>query len=178
MKFFVFNIAVIGALAYLLWGNSQNSWDSINQTRINQSIGAPVKSAFKQAKEVAKEKLRTLEKSSVNKGDNPDISQTTGATKVEPEENARNLPVNNSIQKEAKDVKIPVIEVAKRPVPIMKSPTKRQRKTNQKDPLKESSQQTNGNNANSKFMTAKERRRELNKLAREMELLFVDKLAM
>ena len=60
----------------------------------------------------------------------------------------------------------------------MKSPTKRQRKTNQKDPLKESSQQTNGNNANSKFMTAKERRRELNKLAREMELLFVDKLAM
>ena len=170
MKFFIFNLAVIGALVYLILGDNQDLTKDINANKIRQSIIAPVKSAIKGAKE----KFQANGEAPTVGEENLDQSKVSKITKNKSGIEQVNISREDAPALDANKIKQPLINVSKRPVPVMKKPSAIQKSAPFKEPL----QQTIKKEPKSQFMTARERRRELNKLAGEMELLFVDKLNM
>ena len=174
MKFFIFNIAVIVALVYLVWGDNQDFQRNINKTNIAHSVIAPIKSAFKDAKE----KFQDIKNSPVVRQESLHQSQISKSTDIKPKTKLIEVSPRDTSKTQENKLKRPIIKVTKRPVPVIKKPDSSSGSepavTSSKEPLKQAIKKEPG----SQFMTARERRRELNKLAGEMELLFVDKLNM
>jgi len=176
MKFFIFNIAVVSALAYLIWGNTNKPWDQISKSEIEHSVIKPVKSVLKNVQKVAKEKLESLKnKPSLN----ADHSADTESPKSENiEVTSTEIPAPKPTTSKSSVTEDQVIHVASRPTPIMQRPNHLPEQSKEMVPPVANNAKIVRKEPGSRFMTASERRRELNKLAREMELLFVDKLNM
>ena len=174
MKFFIFNIAVILALGYLVWGDNQDFQRNINKTNIEHSVIAPIKSAIKDAKE----KFKDIKNSTTVSQESLNQSQISKPTDIKPEKTLIEVSPREASKTKGNESKKPIIQVAKRPIPVMKKPesssASESAEASPKAPLKQATKKEPEN----QFMTARERRRELNKLAGEMELLFVDKLNM
>jgi hypothetical protein len=174
MKFFIFNIAVIVALGYLVWGDNQDFQRNINKTNIEHSVIAPIKSAIKDAKE----KFQDIKNSTTASQESLLQSQISNRSDIKPVKTPNEASPRETSKTKGNNLKKPIINVAKRPIPVMKkpgsSPASEPAVTSPKVPLKQATRKE----PESQFMTARERRRELNKLAGEMELLFVDKLNM
>jgi hypothetical protein len=176
MKFFIFNLAVLSSLAYLIWGNGNNSWNQISKLEVQKSVVRPIKSALKNVKEATKEKLKSLK--TTQSPDKDNLENFNKQKRKAAEAVSKKTPLSMPIAKKERNIEEVVINVPMRPIPVMLAPAgipERSKKTKQ---LPINNTKIIRQESGTKFMTATERRRELNKLAREMELLFVDKLKM
>ena len=128
------------------------------------------------AYKVAKEKLESLKnKPSLN----ADHSADTESPKSENVEvTSTEIPAPKPTTSKSSVTEDQVIHVASRPTPVMQRPNHLPEQSKEMVPPVANNAKIVRKEPGSRFMTASERRRELNKLAREMELLFVDKLNM
>ena len=159
MKFLVFNLAVIGAIGFLVFHNNDNS---VTETAKPMQRAEPAEAVdpVLEVKQAAKEAVLDIKK--MVAAEMKKIDAESAAAAHSPESMAETQPV--------------VRDVAARPV----------HRTPQFDPTKDKANRTaTVKQANTtqvaegdevKFMTPKQRRRELNRLARDMELMFADKL--
>ena len=183
MKFLIFNLAVVSALAYLIWGNDNNTLDQISNTKLQNSVIKPVKSALKNIKTHTKEKLASLKQKHTQQ--KLELYATQKQKNTEKISDALPSPKPVTTGKSANEKSTvrsgneeDIINVVMRPIPVLLEPDTKPVRSKQTERSPINSTKTVEKEPGSKFMTASERRRELNKLAREMELLFVDKLNM
>ena len=212
MKFLVFNLAVIGALAYLIIDNSRMNEAPVpkpvrNAEKTDQKIS--VVNEIKRATNELSQEIREIVASEFKKIKKPDHPLDIPDIKATP-----NWKIENETQSSLKEPKVvasefdkvkksvPQLEVTEnKAVPnskVQNEPQSRSteiaERTVHKVPQFDASKvsETNAPHVSSnssqtaqgegreenQFMSTKERRRELNRLAREMELIFVDKLNM
>ena len=212
MKFLVFNLAVIGALAYLIVDNNRMNEAPVpkpvrNAEKTDQKIS--VVNEIKKVTNELSQEIREVVASEFKKVKEPDPALDITEIKAAP-----NSKVENETQSSPKEpevvasefdkvkILVPQSEVPEnKAVPNWKVPNQPQSKSTEiaertvhKVPQFDASKVSETNvphvssNASetaqgeggeeNQFMSTKERRRELNRLAREMELIFVDKLNM
>jgi len=212
MKFLVFNLAVIGALAYLIVDNNRMNEAPVlkpvrNAEKTDQKIS--VVNEIKKVTNELSQEIREVVASEFKKEKKPDPPLDITEIKA-----ARNSKVENETQSSPKELKVVASEFDKirKLVPQPEVPEKKAMPNSkvQNEPQPKSTEiaertvhrvpqfdaskvsETNVTNVkadsiettreegreNNQFMSTKERRRELNRLAREMELIFVDKLNM
>jgi len=212
MKFLVFNLAVIGALAYLIVDNNPTNEAPIpkpvrNAEKTDQKIS--VVNEIKKVTNELSQEIREVVASEFKKVKEPDPPLDITDIKAAP-----NSKVENETLSSPKEPKLVASEFDKikksgplpkvsenKAVPYSKIQNEPQSKTTEiaertvhKVPQFDASKvsETNATHVSShnretaqeergeknQFMSTKERRRELNRLAREMELIFVDKLNM
>ena len=212
MKFLVFNLAVIGALAYLIIDNNhmndapvpkpvRNAEKTDQKTSVvneikratnelSQEIREVVASEFKKVKEPDPPLDTTeIKAATSSKIKNETLSSPKEPNAMAPEfdkvkksvskpEVPENIVVPNSkIQNEPQFKSTEIAERTVHKVPQFDA--SKVSETNAAHVSSNSSQTAQGaGREENQFMSAKERRRELNRLAREMELIFVDKLNM
>mgnify|MGYP001368470567 CR=1 FL=1 len=210
MKFLVFNLAVIGALAYLIVDNNRmneapvlkpvrnaektdQKLSVVNEIKkvtneLSQEIREVVASEFKKVKEPDPPLDITENKAAPNSK----IEYETQSSPKEPKVVAsefdkvkksvpqpgvpenKSLP-NSKVQNEPQPKSTEIVERTVHKVPQFDA--SKVSETNATNVSANSIETTQGEEKN-QFMSTKERRRELNRLAREMELIFVDKLNM
>ena len=208
MKFLVFNLAVIGALAYLIVDNNHmNEAPVRNGDKADQKLS--VVNEIKKVTNELSQEIREVVASEFKKVKEPDPPLDITEIKAAP-----NSKVENETESSPKELKVVAseFEKIKKSVPQPEVPeikampnsmvqnepqpksTEIVERTIHKVPQFDAStvSETNATNVsangiettqgergeNNQFMSTKERRRELNRLAREMELIFVDKLNM
>ena len=212
MKFLVFNLAVIGALAYLIVDNNRMNEAPVpkpvrNAEKTDQKIS--VVNKIKKVTNELSQEIREVVASEFKKVKEPDPPLDTTDFKAAP-----NWKAENETQSSPKEPKVVAseFEKIKKSVPqsevpenkavpnskvqnepqsrsteiaertVHKVPQFDASKVSEANPTHVSShsrETAQGNGGEEiQFMSAKERRRELNRLAREMELIFVDKLNM
>ena len=212
MKFLVFNLAVIGALAYLIIDNNHMNEAPVpkpvrNAEKTDQKTS--VVNEIKRATDELSQEIREVVASEFKKVKEPDPPLNTTEIKAAPNSKIKNETLSspkepNVMAPEFDKVKklVPQLEVPENMVvpnskiqnePQSKSTEIAERtvhkvpqfdaskvsETNAIHASANSGETTQGEGGNeNQFMSAKERRRELNRLAREMELIFVDKLNM
>ena len=212
MKFLVFNLAVIGALAYLIVDNNRmneapvpkpvrnaektdQKISVVNEIKkvtneLSQEIREVVASEFKKVKEPD----HPLDITEIKAAPNSKVEIETESSPEEPKVVASEFDkIKKSVpQPEVSENKaVPHSKIQNEPQPKSTEIAERTvHKVPQFDASKVSENNVTNVKANSientqgegeeknKFMSTKERRRELNRLAREMELIFVDKLNM
>ena len=154
MKFLLFNAVVIGALVYLFSDDPSQLSDPKTVSAQTQKIVENAKRTVKASARVVKEKVNNFAEA-----DQPAMPDPKPKPVVEQE--APRLPPAQPIEPWVVNP-VPVVTAAKarRTPSVFKAPA----------PEVEVAEQP-------KFMTPQQRRRELNKLAHEMELMFADKLA-
>ena len=186
MKFLVFNLAVIGALAYLIVDNNRmneapvpkpvrnaektdQKISVVNEIKkvtneLSQEIREVVASEFKKVKEPDP----PLDITEIKAAPNSKVENETQSSPREPEVVASDEPQSKSTEIAERTVhKVPQFDASK------------VSKNNATNVSANSIETTQGEGEKTnQFMSTKERRRELNRLAREMELIFVDKLNM
>jgi len=210
MKFLVFNLAVIGALAYLIIDNNRMNEVPVpkpvrNAEKTDQK--SSVVSEIKKVTNKLSQEIREVVASEFKKVKEPDPPLDTTEIKAAP-----NSKVENETQSSPREPKVVASEFDKikksvpqpevlenKAVPNSKVQIEPQSKSTEiaertvhKVPQFDASKvsetiaahvsshnrETTQGEEENQFMSAKERRRELNRLAREMELIFVDKLNM
>ena len=212
MKFLVFNLAVIGALAYLIVDNNRmneapvpkpvrnaektdQKISVVNEIKkvtneLSQEIREVVASEFKKVKEPDHPLDITEIKAAPNsKGENETESSPEEPKVVasefdkikksvpQPEVPENKAVPNSKVQNEPQSKSTEIAERTVHKVPQFDaSKVSENNATNVKANSSETTQGEGGEK--NQFMSTKERRRELNRLAREMELIFVDKLNM
>ena len=212
MKFLVFNLAVIGALAYLIIDNNHmneapvpkpvrnaektdQKISVVNEIKkftndLSQEIREVVASEFKKVKEPDPPLDTTDFKAATSsKIENETLSSPKEPNVMAPEfdkvkklvpqlEVPENMVVPNSkIQNEPQSKSTEIAERTVHKVPQFDA--SKVSETNAAHVSSHSRETAQGERGEeNQFMSAKERRRELNRLAREMELIFVDKLNM
>ena len=210
MKFLVFNLAVIGALAYLIVDNNRMNEAPVpkpvrNAEKTDQKTS--VVNEIKRATNELSQEIREVVASEFKKVKEPDPPLDTTEIKAAPNSKIKNETLSspkepNVMAPEFDKVKklVPQLEVPEnKAVPnskVQNEPQSRSteiaERTVHKVPQFDASKVSETNAAHvsshsretaqgeeeNQFMSAKERRRELNRLAREMELIFVDKLNM
>ena len=212
MKFLVFNLAVIGALAYLIIDNNHMNEAPVpkpvrNAEKTDQKIS--VVNEIKKVTNELSQEIREVVASEFKKVKEPDPPLDTTEIKAAPNSKIKNETLSspkepNVMAPEFDKVKklVPQLEVPEnKAVPNSKVQNEPQSKsteiaertvhkvpqfdaskvseTNAPHVSSNSSQTAQGaGREENQFMSTKERRRELNRLAREMELIFVDKLNM
>jgi hypothetical protein len=212
MKFLVFNLAVIGALAYLIVDNSRMNEAPVPKPVRNAEKTDPKISVVNEIKKVTNglsQEFREVVASEFKKVKEPNPPLDITEIKAAPNSKIKNATLSSPrepkvMAPEFDKVKklVPQLEVPEnKAVPNSKVQNEPQSKTTEiaertvhKVPQFDASKVSETNathvSANSsetsqgeggeknRFMSTKERRRELNRLAREMELIFVDKLNM
>ena len=212
MKFLVFNLAVIGALAYLIIDNNHMNEAPVPKPVRNAEKTDQKTSVVNEIKKVTNElsqEIREVVASEFKKIKEPDPPLDTTEIKAAPNSKIKNETLSspkepNVMAPEFDKVKklVPQLEVPENMVvpnskiqnePQSKSTEIAERtvhkvpqfgasKVSETNATKVSAngvETTQGEGGeNNQFMSTKERRRELNRLAREMELIFVDKLNM
>ena len=212
MKFLVFNLAVIGALAYLIIDNNHMNEAPVPKPVRNAEKTDQKTSVVNEIKKVTNElsqEIREVVASEFKKVKEPDPPLDTTEIKAAPNSKVENETqsslkepevVGSEFDKVKKSVSQPEVsenkampntkiqnepqtkstEIAVRTVnKVPQFDASKVSETNAIHALANSGETTQGEGGNeNQFMSAKERRRELNRLAREMELIFVDKLNM
>ena len=160
MKFLVFNLAVIGAIGFLVFHNNDTAVTEIAKP---MQTAEPVKAVdpvfeVKQAAKDAVIDIKKLVAAEMKK------IEAEGAAVPEP----------------ATETQPMVRDVAEMPVhrtPHFDPAKDKENRTAAFQPVKAKPAVVGGDAGEEvKFMTSKQRRRELNRLARDMELMFADKL--
>ena len=177
MKFLVFNLAVIGALGYLILNEGIMNEETSGKSVSSETLETP-KTVNHTKNAIAEVKKAAQEASS-------DIKNMV-ASELKKIEDKKQVPVDLKIKETStakQNNKEIAVEVPVRPV--NKVPQHDDLERPGKITSKKNSQAGNNDNpefeknndgARLKFMTAKERRLELNRLARDMEILFIKKL--
>ena len=160
MKFLVFNLAVIGAIGFLVFHN--------NDTAVSEAA-KPM-----QTVEPVEAVDPVLDVKQAAKAAVIDIKKTVAAEMKKIEAESATVP------EPATETQPVVRDVAERPVhrtPHFDPAKDKANRTATVQPVK-AKQAAVGGDAGEEvnFMTSKQRRRELNRLARDMELMFSDKL--
>ena len=156
MKFLVFNLAVIGAIGFLVLHNNDTS---VTETAKPMQTAEPAEAVdpVLEVKQAAKEAVIDIKK--MVAAEMKKIAAESAAAAV-PETIGRDVaerPVHRTPQFD--------------PAKVKATPTAPAGQAKAK-PAAESGEE----DGEVKFMTSKQRRRELNRLARDMELMFADKL--
>ena len=199
MKFVIFNLIVVVSLGYLIMGNQpgllQSLKDSIHSSKFNAATQKNEKSIINKSPEYTKP--RAIEVTKPTQHSNPTKLETVnevspkvkaaskkGKSKTNTSQSAAEKPKFNisaqrlSAKKEIATRKTKPIQVNERkvnkPQHFDKSPKAVSVNSTEGKPTKKNKAEEEKQHA--KFMTAKERRRELARLARDMELIFVNKL--
>ena len=163
MKFLVFNLAVIGAIGFLVFHNND---PAVSETARPVQTAKPAEAMdpvfeVKQAAKAAVIDIKKLVAAEMKK-----IDAESAAAAPVPEPATESQPV--------------VRDVAERPVhrtPHFDPAKDKANRTATFQPVKAKPAAVGGDAGEEvKFMTSKQRRRELNRLARDMELMFADKL--
>ena len=160
MKFLVFNLAVIGAIGFLVFHN--------NDTAVSEAA-KPM-----QTVEPVEAVDPVLDVKQAAKAAVIDIKKTVAAEMKKIEAESATVP------EPATETQPVVRDVAERPVhrtPHFDPAKDKANRTATFQPVKAKPAAVGGDAGEEvKFMTSKQRRRELNRLARDMELMFADKL--
>ena len=160
MKFLVFNLAVIGAIGFLVFHN--------NDTAVSEAA-KPM-----QTVEPVEAVDPVLDVKQAAKAAVIDIKKTVAAEMKKIEAESATVP------EPATESQPVVRDVAERPVhrtPHFDPAKDKENRTATVQPVKAKPAAVGGDAGEEvKFMTSKQRRRELNRLARDMELMFADKL--
>ena len=212
MKFLVFNLAVIGALAYLIIDNNHMNEAPVPKPVRNAEKTDQKTSVVNEIKKVTNElsqEIREVVASELKKVKEPnpplDIPEIKAAPNWKVENETQSAPkepkvVASEFDKVNKSVPQPEvpgnkavphskiqnepqsksIEIAERTVhKVHQFDASNNSETNATKVSVDGVETTQGEGEEkNQFMSTKERRRELNRLAREMELIFVDKLNM
>jgi len=171
MKFLVFNLTVIGALAYLIVDNNHMNEAPVpkpvqNAEKTDQKIS--MVNEIKKATYELSQEIREVVASEFKKVKEPDPPLDITEIKAAPNSKVQNEPQSKTTEIAERTVhKVPQFDASK---------VSEANPTHVSANSSETAQGEGGEE--NQFMSAKERRRELNRLAREMELIFVDKLNM
>ena len=161
MKFLVFNLAVIGAIGFLVFHNNDPAVSEIAKPMQKAEPVDQLVDPVLEVKQAAKDAVI-------------DIKKLVAAEmkKIEAESAA--------VPEPATEIQPVVRDVAERPVhrtPHFDPAKDKANRTATFQPVKAKPAAVGGDAGEEvKFMTSKQRRRELNRLARDMELMFADKL--
>jgi len=167
MKFFIFNLLVVGAISFLVLRNNGGpdvsglvGKDPASIADVTNTVEAPsLQPERSQKKPLSAEDIRTLvQEHMLNLS--PTVSDTSIVTPKTPIETAttRNAPSQTPVAKVVTERRV---HVPPQVSPALEIKTKASAAREEDQP----------------FMTPRERQRELTKLVRDMELLFADKLS-
>ena len=169
MKFLFFNLAVIGALAYLALKPSPHPESTPADPLQASTPIDQAKAAIEEVKRAAREAsqdIKQLVASEIRKVGDSSQKTKTPENDIDPK-SGNQVGLQTAPQKVATRTvhKAPQYNASRVPA----EPTRPDDTANNAPVSTEEDEET-------KFMTARERSRELNRLAREMELIFVEKL--
>lgn len=148
MKFLLFNAAVVAAIVYLLAVDGDKL--PMNQTKIPDQV------EWQKKFDRINDRVAELKANADAAEDITEASPPEAKQKIDPQPTPKKAPPLLA----EREVKVPIVNLPPQSKPASKA-----------EAIKEAKK------ADPKFMTPRQRRRELNRLAHDMEMMFADKLA-